>query len=129
MRRNAPQDGRMKYLMLLIGIIGLVTYIFVSGPKAVTDAAVSMPNRREQVWDAIATGRGISAWFLLTDLEEREGGAVCFHMGADQESRGSVTGLEPPRSWLFEEIGRVSKKREQRRRVEAIRRERLERTR
>ena len=54
MRRNAPQDGRMKYLMLLIGIIGLVTYIFVSGPKAVTDAAVSMPNRREQVWDAIA---------------------------------------------------------------------------
>ena len=39
------------------------------------------------------------------------------------------TGVEPPRSWLFKEIGRVSSKREQRRRVEAIRRERLQRTR
>jgi uncharacterized protein YndB with AHSA1/START domain len=55
-----------------------------------------LPGTPEQVWDAIATGNGISAWFMPTDLEEREGGAVCFHMGED-ESPGTVTGWEPPR--------------------------------
>ena len=45
---------RMKYFVLLVGIIGLVTYIFVGGPKAVTGAAVAMPDRRERVWDSIA---------------------------------------------------------------------------
>jgi hypothetical protein len=54
MRRTTSPDGRMKYFVLLVGIIGLVTYIFVSGPKSVTGAAVSMPDRREQVWDSIA---------------------------------------------------------------------------
>ena len=48
----------MKYLVILVGIIGLVTYIFVGGPKAVTDAAMAMPDRREQVWDHIAQLEG-----------------------------------------------------------------------
>jgi uncharacterized protein YndB with AHSA1/START domain len=56
-----------------------------------------MPGTPAQVWDAIATANGISAWFLRTDLEEREGGAICTHMGEDESSPGTVTEWDPPR--------------------------------
>jgi uncharacterized protein YndB with AHSA1/START domain len=56
----------------------------------------------EQVWAAIATANGNSAWFLPTDLEEREGGAVTFHMGED-ESSGTITGWDPPRRLEYAE--------------------------
>ncbi len=39
-----------------------------------------MPGTPAQVWDAIATANGISSWMMPTELEEREGGAVAFHM-------------------------------------------------
>jgi uncharacterized protein YndB with AHSA1/START domain len=53
-----------------------------------------LPGTPEQVWQAIATAEGISAWFLPTELEEREGGLVRFHMG-ETSSEGSITGWEP----------------------------------
>jgi uncharacterized protein YndB with AHSA1/START domain len=57
---------------------------------------IELPGTLEQVWDAIATGNGISSWFLPTTVEEREGGDVYFSMGPDQGSAGSVSGWEPP---------------------------------
>jgi uncharacterized protein YndB with AHSA1/START domain len=54
-----------------------------------------LPGTQEQVWDAIATARGISAWFIPTEIEEHEGGSVVFHVGED-DSPGTVTGWEPP---------------------------------
>jgi uncharacterized protein YndB with AHSA1/START domain len=62
-----------------------------------------LPGTPEQVWEAIATANGISAWFIPTDLDEREGGAMCFHMGDDGDSPGTVTGWEPPRRFAYEE--------------------------
>jgi uncharacterized protein YndB with AHSA1/START domain len=56
----------------------------------------------DQVWQAIATGDGISSWFLPTDLEEREGGAIVTHMG-ETSSPGRVTGWDPPRRLAYEE--------------------------
>ncbi|HWC68508.1 MAG TPA: hypothetical protein VG478_10610, partial [Acidimicrobiales bacterium] len=61
-----------------------------------------LPGTAEQIWDAIATGNGISSWFLPTDVEEREGGAVCFHMG-ETDSPGTVTGWEPPHRFAIVE--------------------------
>lgn len=61
-----------------------------------------LPGTPEQVWHAIATAGGISSWFLPTDVEEREGGAVCFHMG-DADSPGTVTGWDPPHRFAYEE--------------------------
>jgi uncharacterized protein YndB with AHSA1/START domain len=61
-----------------------------------------LPGTAEQIWDAIATGNGISSWFLPTDVEEREGGAVCFHMG-ETDSPGTVTGWAPPHRFAVEE--------------------------
>jgi uncharacterized protein YndB with AHSA1/START domain len=64
---------------------------------------VEVPGTPQQVWDAIATANGISAWMIPTDLDEREGGAVCFHMGPEVSSEGTVTGWEPPRRLEYSE--------------------------
>ncbi|HZM39624.1 MAG TPA: SRPBCC domain-containing protein [Acidimicrobiales bacterium] len=56
-----------------------------------------------QVWDAIATAEGISSWFLPTELDGREGGAIVTHMGEDASSPGEVTGWDPPRRLVYSE--------------------------
>jgi uncharacterized protein YndB with AHSA1/START domain len=61
-----------------------------------------LPGTPEQVWQAIATANGISAWFMPTDMDERLGGAVTFHMG-DDASTGKVTDWEPPHRLTYEE--------------------------
>lgn len=56
----------------------------------------STPGTPEQVWHALATGPGNSAWFTKATIEERVGGALVFDMGAHGVSRGEVTAWEPP---------------------------------
>ena len=65
--------------------------------------SVEVPGTPEQVWAAIATAKGLSAWFTPTELEEREGGSLHFSMGPDMGSDGQVTGWEPPRRLVYEE--------------------------
>jgi uncharacterized protein YndB with AHSA1/START domain len=64
-----------------------------------------VPGTPEQVWRAIATGPGISAWFVETELEERVGGKLTFNFGSMGSSNGTVTGWEPPRRFAYEERG------------------------
>ena len=64
---------------------------------------LTVPAPAQQVWDAIASAEGISAWMLQTDLDPREGGAVTFHMGPDGASEGTVTAFEPTRRIAYEE--------------------------
>ena len=63
---------------------------------------VEVPGTPAQVWDAIASADGISSWFLPTELEPREGGAVLMHMG-DTSSPARITGWEPERRLVYEE--------------------------
>ncbi|WP_029288414.1 SRPBCC domain-containing protein [Cellulomonas sp. HZM] len=65
--------------------------------------SVEVPGTPQQVWEAIATAKGMSAWFLPTDLEEREGGSLHFAMGPETGSDGRVTGWDPPRRLEYEE--------------------------
>lgn len=65
--------------------------------------SVEVPGTPEQVWEAVATAKGMSAWFLPTELEEREGGALHFTMGPEMGSDGHVTGWDPPRRIVYEE--------------------------
>ena len=57
----------------------------------------------EQVWQAIATAEGISAWMVPAEVESRLGGDVAFHMGPDATSRGRITAFEPERRIAYEE--------------------------
>jgi uncharacterized protein YndB with AHSA1/START domain len=65
--------------------------------------SVEVPGTPEQVWHAIATAPGMSAWFLPTEMEEREGGSLHFSMGPEMGSDGHVTRWDPPRRIVYEE--------------------------
>jgi uncharacterized protein YndB with AHSA1/START domain len=56
---------------------------------------VEVPGTPEEVWRAIATGPGISAWLQPTEVEPRPGGRFSFDLGAGPQS-GTVTAWEPP---------------------------------
>src|SRR4026207_1842596 len=60
---------------------------------------VEAPAPPEEVWQAIATGPGISSWFVPTKFEERDGKpvAVTLDFGPGMESRSVVTTWDPPR--------------------------------
>jgi uncharacterized protein YndB with AHSA1/START domain len=74
-----------------------------SVPVRSIELEIDVPGTPEQVWQAIATGPGFSAWFCPTTVEEREGGAVKFVMGPGLESGGVVTVWDPPRRFVAEE--------------------------
>lgn len=68
---------------------------------------VLVPGTPEQVWQAIATGPGMSAWFTTTSIEECVGGAISFDFGAENcgsdVSSGKVTAWDPPNRFAYEE--------------------------
>ena len=63
-----------------------------SGRRSV-QVEVEVPGTPEEVWQAIATGPGISSWFVPTAFEERDGKpvAVTLNFGPGMESRSVVT--------------------------------------
>lgn len=61
------------------------------------------PGTPEQVWQAMATGPGNTAWFTKTTIEERVGGIVRFDFGPDATSTGEVTVWEPPHRFGYVE--------------------------
>lgn len=66
------------------------------GDRRWVEMEVLVPGTPEQVWDAIATGPGLSAWFTETTVETRGGGAIVFDFGGGATSTGEVTHWEPP---------------------------------
>jgi uncharacterized protein YndB with AHSA1/START domain len=72
-----------------------------SGRRSI-QVEVEVPGAPEQVWQAIATGPGVSAWFVPTEIEEREGGAIVSHFGPGMESRATATAWEPPHRFAAE---------------------------
>lgn len=67
-----------------------------------TARTYEVPASPDQVWDAIATAEGISAWMVPTRLDPRVGGEVTFDVGGAAMT-GVVTGYEPDRSFAYEE--------------------------
>jgi uncharacterized protein YndB with AHSA1/START domain len=61
----------------------------------------------EEVWRAIATGPGISSWFVPTEIDERGGKpvAVKYNFGPGIEIRSVVTAWDPPRIFAQEGDG------------------------
>src|SRR5215467_4015956 len=74
-----------------------------SGRRSV-QVEVELPGTPEEVWRAIATGPGISSWFVPTEFEERDGKpvAVKVDLGPGIEIRSPVTVWDPPRMFATE---------------------------
>lgn len=76
-----------------------------SGRRSV-EASVEVPGTPEEVWQAIATGPGISSWFVPSEVEEREGGRAVSHFapGDGMDSVGTVTAWQPPDRFVVDTV-------------------------
>ena len=77
-----------------------------SGRRSV-QVEVEVPGTPEEVWQAIATGPGISSWFVPAEFEQRDGKpvAVKLNFGPGMESSSVVTAWDPPRRFAAESPG------------------------
>ncbi len=75
--------------------------IDANGRRSV-QAEVEVPGTPEEVWQAIATGPGISSWVVPTKVDERVGGAAVSDFGPGMESLSTITAWEPPHRFVAE---------------------------
>jgi uncharacterized protein YndB with AHSA1/START domain len=64
---------------------------------------IEVPGTPERVWEAIATGPGMEAWFVPAEVDGRVGGRMAFDMGGGLEEMGHVTTWDPPHRFVGEE--------------------------
>src|ERR1700749_1686733 len=72
-----------------------------------TQVEVEVPGTPEEVWQAIATGPGVSSWFVPTRFEEREGRPAggCMSFGPGMDVQSPITTWDPPRTFVTEGKG------------------------
>lgn len=75
--------------------------IDASGRRSV-QSEVEIPGSPEQVWQAIATGPGVSSWFVPCQIDERVGGEIKVSFGPGMESSSKITAWNPPSSFSAE---------------------------
>ena len=70
-----------------------------SGRRSV-EVEIEVPGTPEEVWQAIATGPGVSSWFVPTEVQED--GTVVSHFGPGMDAIASRTAWDPPRRFAAE---------------------------
>jgi uncharacterized protein YndB with AHSA1/START domain len=77
-----------------------------SGRRSI-QVEVEVPGTPEEVWQAIATGPGISSWFVPTEIEGSDGKPVTVKMnfGPGMLTTSAVTAWEPPRRFAAQGEG------------------------
>jgi uncharacterized protein YndB with AHSA1/START domain len=74
--------------------------------QRVIDLSVEVPGTPEQVWQAIATGPGITSWFVPHQVEEHQDGTVRMDFGPGfGEALARVAAWEPPHRVVFSSEG------------------------
>ena len=76
----------------------------MSDPRRSLELEVEIPGSPEEAWRAIATGAGISSWYVPHTVEERAGGAASASFGPEPEMQieGRVAAWDPPRRVVFD---------------------------
>jgi uncharacterized protein YndB with AHSA1/START domain len=72
-----------------------------SGRRSV-QVEVEVPGTPEEVWRAIASGPGISSWFVPARSEERQGGELVCTFGPEMDSAATITAWQPPQRFVAE---------------------------
>ena len=77
-----------------------------SGRRSI-QVEVEVPGTPEEIWQAIATGPGVTCWFVPTEMVERDGKPVVIKhdFGPGMESEATVTAWDPPRRFAAESPG------------------------
>ena len=76
-----------------------------SGRRSVA-TEVEVPGTPEEVWKAIATGPGISSWFVPSTVEGRVGGTTTadFGFGPEAIAKANITTWSPPERFVAESL-------------------------
>jgi uncharacterized protein YndB with AHSA1/START domain len=76
----------------------------MSDDRRSIEMEIEVPGTPEEVWRAVATGPGISSWYVPHEVEEAEGGQAnaYFGAGAEMQVKGRVAAWEPPRRIVFD---------------------------
>jgi uncharacterized protein YndB with AHSA1/START domain len=72
-----------------------------SGRRSVQSEA-EVPGTPDQVWQAIATGPGVSSWFVPCRIDTRVGGEIIASFGPGMEASSTITSWNPPNSFTAE---------------------------
>jgi uncharacterized protein YndB with AHSA1/START domain len=72
-----------------------------SGRRSI-QVEVEVPGTPEEVWQAIATGPGVSSWFVPTRMEERQGGEIVSNFGPGMDCPATITLWDAPRRFVAE---------------------------
>lgn len=70
-------------------------------------AEVEVPGTPEEVWEAIATGPGITSWFVPSEVDGRAGGEAVSHFGPGMDSVATITEWDPPRRFVAGTAGEM----------------------
>jgi uncharacterized protein YndB with AHSA1/START domain len=65
-------------------------------------AEVEVPGTPEEVWRMIATGPGVSSWFVPAAIDGRAGGQITMDFGPAMESHATITAWDPPHRYTAE---------------------------
>jgi uncharacterized protein YndB with AHSA1/START domain len=76
----------------------------MSDDRRSIELEVEVRGTPEEVWRAIATGPGISSWYVPHTVEEREGGVAIASFGSapEMQIQGRVAAWEPPHRVVFD---------------------------
>jgi len=74
-----------------------------ANPRSI-EIEIEVPGTSEEVWQAIATGPGVSSWYVPHEIEEYEGGAAIASFGPEPEmqAHGTVAAWDPPRRLVID---------------------------
>ena len=71
-------------------------------PTRSIELAIEVPGTPDEVWRAVATGPGISSWYVRHDVDERVGGDVELSFGPGMDVTGRVVAWAPPNRVVFD---------------------------
>jgi uncharacterized protein YndB with AHSA1/START domain len=72
-----------------------------SGRRSI-QVEVEVPGTPEEVWQAIASGPGISSWFVPTRSDERQGGKMVANFGPGMDMESTITAWEALKRYVAE---------------------------
>ena len=78
----------------------------VANGRRSVQVEVEVPGSPEEVWQAVATGPGVSSWFVPTEMIEGADGKPAqmkMTFGPGMDSIATCTGWDPPRQILSRE--------------------------
>ncbi|MGE3909905.1 MAG: SRPBCC domain-containing protein [Chloroflexota bacterium] len=69
----------------------------------VIDLSVEVPGTPAEVWESIASGPGITSWFVPARVDGRPGGKINLNFGPGMDEQAEITVWEPPHQFTYQE--------------------------